>query len=87
MGSTTSFDRYPNTGFSVNDTPPEVNRFIHQKIMDLSGERRFLMGFSMLASARELILSSLPPDLTYSDRMLALYFRLYGHPFPGSRVN
>jgi hypothetical protein len=77
-------DRYADTGFSVKDTPPEINRFYYERIMALSGERRFLMGMSMLATARSLILSSLPKEMSRRERMLALYHRLYGHPFPGT---
>jgi hypothetical protein len=68
----------------VKDTSPEVNRFYHERIMALSGERRFLMGLSMLATARKLILSSLPESMSSRERKLALYERLYGHPFPGN---
>ena len=84
MDRETPTDRYPDTGFSVKDTPPEVNRFYFERIMALSGERRFLMGMSMLATTRQMILSTLPKDMSHRDRMLALYERLYGHPFPGT---
>ncbi len=68
----------------MKDTAPEINAFFHQRMMALSGERRFLMGMSMLATTRQMILSSLPASLTHQERMLALYHRLYGHPFPHS---
>ena len=68
----------------MKDTPPEINDFIHQHVMALGGERRFLMGMSMLATTRQMILSSLPATLTRQERMLALYHRLYGQPFPHS---
>lgn len=66
----------------MKDTAPEINEFIHQRMMALSGERRFLMGMSMLATTRQMILSSLPSTLAHHERMLALYHRLYGCPFP-----
>lgn len=84
MGQEPPTDRYPDTGFSVKDTPPEVNRFYFERIMALSGERRFLMGMSMLTTARTMILSSLSEELSHREKMLALYQRLYGHPFPGT---
>ena len=84
MGTTPPTDRYPDTGFSVKDTSPEANRIYFERIMALSGERRFLMGMSMLATARQLILSSLPREMPRREKMLALYERLYGHPFPGT---
>lgn len=85
MGRTTPTDRYADTGFSVSDTPLELNSFIHQRIMALGGERRFMIGMSMLATARQLILSSLPATLNDQEKMLALYHRLYGCPFPLSQ--
>ena len=69
----------------MKDTPPEINEFFHQRMMALSGERRFLMGMSMLATTRQMILSSLPTTLSHQERMLALYHRLYGCPFPQSQ--
>ncbi|MCX6876821.1 MAG: hypothetical protein NTW21_23865 [Verrucomicrobia bacterium] len=66
----------------MSDTPLELNSLIHRRVMALGEERRFLMGMSMLATVRELILSSLPASLTRQERMLALYQRLYGCPFP-----
>ena len=84
MVPTPASDRYADTGFSVKDTPPEVNRFYYERIMALSSERRFLMGMSMLATARQIILSTLPKEMTRRERMLALYERLYGTPFPGT---
>jgi len=71
----------------VSDTPPELNSFIHQRIMALGEERRFLMGMSMLATARQLILSSLPDTLNHQEKMFTLFHRLYGFPFPSSPLN
>ena len=68
----------------MKDTSPEINEFIHQRMMAAGAERRFLMGMSLLATTRQMILSSLPTTLTQQERMLALYHRLYGHPFPQS---
>jgi hypothetical protein len=69
----------------MNDTPHEVNRFIHQRMMALAPERRFLMGFSMLATARQLAMNSIPPHLPHSEKMRSFYERMYGEacPVPG----
>ncbi len=45
-------DRYANTGFSVKDTAPEINEMIFQRTMALTHSERFLMGMSMLSTAR-----------------------------------
>ena len=86
MGETPTTDRYANTGFSIKDTSPEVNEMIYKHIMSLTGEERLVMGFSMLATARQLILSSLPKNLTEKERKLALFERLYGYPFPAPHL-
>lgn len=87
MGTQTPTDRHPDTGFSVNDTPDEVNRFIHQRIMAMEPARRLIMGFSMLATGRQLAMSSIPANLPKQERMRKLYERIYGEvcPIPLSR--
>lgn len=71
-------DRYPDTGFSVKDTSPEINRMIFQHTMSLTGEQRFLMGVRMHEAARDIVLSSLPPGLTEEERKHTLFERMYG---------
>jgi hypothetical protein len=51
-------------------------------LMRLSGEERMEMGSSMFDAAREMILASLPHDLTDPERKRALYERTYGEPLP-----
>ncbi len=75
-------DRYADTGFSVKDTPPEVNALYFRKIMALSESERFLMGMSMLSTARALVWSGIPQGLTESERRRAFYERFYGEPCP-----
>ena len=48
-------DRYADTGFAVNDTTPEVNAMIFAAMMRKTPEQRLLMGFDMMATARELV--------------------------------
>jgi|Laugrefabdmm15dn_1035133.scaffolds.fasta_scaffold05428_3 hypothetical protein len=83
MGNEITTDRYADTGYSVKDTPPEINRLMFERFMSLSCERRMLMGLSMLGTARQMILDSLPTEFTAIERKLALFQRLYGFPFPG----
>ena len=75
-------DRYPDTGYSIKDTSPEVNAMMYERMMALTGEERMLMGFSMLESAKEMILASLPKDLPEADRKKMLYKRLHGEKLP-----
>ncbi len=83
MGTETTTDQYPDTGYSMKDTSPEINRWMFERFMSLSGEQRLLMGLSMLQTARQMILDSLPAGLSTNERKLALFERLYGYPFPG----
>jgi len=82
MGKAFESDRYPNTGYSMKDTSPEVNEMMYQRLMALSGEERVLMGFSMIQSAKEMILASLPEDITEPERKKMLYERYYGEAMP-----
>ena len=77
-------DRYANTGFSVKDTAPEINEMIFQRTMALTHSERFLMGMSMLATAREMIWASIPSDLPSAERRRQFYQRLYGEKLPAA---
>ena len=75
-------DRYADTGFSVKDTPPEINRRMFEGVMALSEGERLKMGCSMFDMARQLVLAGLPPGLSEVERRKALYERMYGEPCP-----
>jgi hypothetical protein len=75
-------DRYANTGFSVKDTAPEINEMIFQRTMALTHSERFLMGMSMLATAREMIWATIPSELPSAERRRQFYRRLYGEELP-----
>ncbi len=62
----------------MTDTPPEIARLVREKLMALSGEERFVMGAQMFESAREMVLASLPRDLSSAERRRQLFQRLYG---------
>jgi hypothetical protein len=82
MNESFKSDRYPDTGYSIKDTSPEVNAMMYERMMALTGEERMQMGFSMLESAKEMILASLPKDLPEADRKKMLYERLHGEKLP-----
>ncbi len=75
-------DRYADTGYSMKDTSPEVNAIMYERMMALSGEERMQMGFSMLESAKEMILAGLPKGLSEADRKKMLYERLHNEVLP-----
>ena len=80
-------DRYANTGFSVKDTAPEINEMIFQRTMALTHSERFLMGMSMLTTAREMIWSSISTELPPAERRRQFYRRLYDEELPDSVAN
>ena len=63
----------------MNDTPPEVERMLRDKIMARSGEERFIMGAQMFDSAREMVKASLPRGLSEAEQRRLLFKRLYGN--------
>ena len=66
----------------MTDTPPEIAELVRAQLMALSGAERFRMGVQMFDAARRMVLASLPPDLTESERKRRLFERLYGEPLP-----
>jgi hypothetical protein len=62
----------------MTDTPPEIRKLVHDRLMALSGEERFLMGARMFESARTIILASLPKDLSAEELRRKLFERIYG---------
>ncbi len=60
MGAPTTSDRYPDTGFSVKDTSPEVNQMVFDRMTALSGSERLIMGCDMFDTARAMVIASIP---------------------------
>jgi hypothetical protein len=66
----------------MTDTSPEIAEMVRSRLMALSGEERMRMGAEMFEAAKCMVLASLPPDLTESERKAQLFQRLYGEPMP-----
>jgi hypothetical protein len=62
----------------MTDTPPAVERILRDKIMERSGEERFIMGAQMFDSAREMVKASLPSGLSKTEQRRQLFKRIYG---------
>lgn len=75
-------DRYADTGFSVNDTAPEINAMIFQRMMQRSSSERLIMGMDLQATARALVWASIPMSLPETERRRAFYERFYGEALP-----
>lgn len=68
----------------MNDTSAELRDLQQQLLQQRSGEERFLMGISMCQTARAIVRSSLPGDLSDSERRVQMFLRLYNDDFDAS---
>ena len=75
-------DRYADTGFAVKDTAPEINAMIFAAMMRKTPQQRLLMGFDMMATARELVWSSLGAHGTEAERRSRFFQRFHGVACP-----
>lgn len=71
-------DRYANTGFSIADTPAELNEKLFINMMAKTGEERLQIGSRMNTSARQLVWSGIPEDLPPKEREQLFLQRFYG---------
>lgn len=72
-------DRYANTGFSIADTPEELNDHLFQQMMQKSGSERLTIGCQMTDTARQLVWSGIPESLPEKARRELFLHRFYGH--------
>jgi hypothetical protein len=63
----------------MNDTPKEIADFMRRRLLSLSGFERVVMGSRMFDSARAIILSSFPSDISEVEIKCQLCGRLYGN--------
>ena len=62
----------------MNDTHPEIEIMLREKYMQMTGAERVLIGARMYDTARAIVLSSLPKNLSELERRRLLYERFYG---------
>jgi hypothetical protein len=67
---------------TMTDTSPEIAEMVRVRLMALSGAERFRMGAQSFDAARRMVLASLPPGLTETERKRRLFHRLYGEELP-----
>lgn len=71
-------DRYADTGFSIRDTPADLNAHLFRKMLEKSGAERLIIGCNMADSARQLVWSGISQDLPESERRQIFLHRFYG---------
>lgn len=62
----------------MNDTTPEIELLMRERILARSSSDRIKMGSQMFALARRMILASFPPGLSALETKRRLCERLYG---------
>lgn len=65
----------------MDDTHLAVKAEYHRRIMQVTGERRMIMGSRMFDACREMSLASLPEDLSDTEIRMRLFLRFYGNEF------
>jgi hypothetical protein len=66
----------------VNDTSPEMERIVSERYRQMSPDQRMRIASSMFETARKIVESSLPPDMSRKERRLAWARRLYEGELP-----
>lgn len=71
-------DRYADTGFSIADTPADLNQHLFDRMMEKSGVERIIIGCRMTDAARELVWSGISKDLPEPKRRQIFLQSFYG---------
>ena len=71
-------DRYADTGFSIADTPADLNKYLFDRMMEKSGAERLMIGCRMTDTARELVWSGISKELAEPKRRQIFLERFYG---------
>lgn len=66
----------------MNDTSPEMERMVTERYRRMTPDERIRIASSMFETARKLIESSLPANMTRKERRLAFARRLYDGELP-----
>jgi hypothetical protein len=66
----------------MNDTSVEMERVQFQIMQALGPDKRMAMASEMFMAARNMLLSSLPDDLSNKDRTRLYFEKMYGEPLP-----
>jgi hypothetical protein len=65
----------------MNDTTPEIENKLNQIYLSKSGEEKLLIALQMFETAKKIVISSMPKNLSDSDFRRELFLRFYGDDF------
>ncbi len=66
----------------MNDTSAKIAAMVAERHRQMTSDERILIVSSMFDTARAIVESSLPPNLSRRDRRLAYAKRMYGNELP-----
>ena len=66
----------------MKDTSPEIERMQIEMMNSFSPDKRIALGCEMFMAARELIIASLPKNLSEREFKKQYYQKMYGEPLP-----
>ena len=66
----------------MSDTSAKVERLVTERYRQMTPDERMRIASSMFETARRIVGSSLPPNLTRRERRLAFARRLYAGELP-----
>jgi hypothetical protein len=66
----------------MNDTSPKIEAMIRERYKQMTPDERVTIAASMFETARAIVLSSLPPNLSRREQRLALARRFYADELP-----
>lgn len=66
----------------MSDTSAKVERLVNERYRQMTPDERMRIASSMFETARQIVESSLPPNLTRRERRLAFARRLYAGELP-----
>jgi hypothetical protein len=70
----------------MNDTSPEIAAMVAERHRRMTPEERMRIASSMFDTARAIVESSLPPNLSRRERRLAYARRMYGSELPDAAL-
>jgi hypothetical protein len=65
----------------MTDTSPEIEKKWHEMLMSRSNEERFMMGIRSNMLARQMVIASLPKNLSPAEFKEKLFIRYYDNDF------
>jgi len=70
----------------MNDTLPEAQKYLDELYKKFSGEEKIIMASGMYDATRDIIISSLPPNLSRKEMLTELFLRFYKDDFTEEQI-